>query len=148
MFGLTFEKLFVVAVLAAVLIGPSRLPEHARRLADLVRAARRLADQARSAAQDDMGLPVDGAAWSTLDLREYDPRRIVRQAWDEPTVTPSTALRAATLEAEVLEQAARVRPGQRHLVTGSAAHPRRIRLDSLPDDDPRRRAAAREEIAG
>ena len=69
-------------MLAAVLIGPSRLPGYARQLADLVRAARRLADQARSSAHDDMGLPVDRTAWSSLDLRDYDPRRLAAHVTD------------------------------------------------------------------
>ncbi|MFD6548072.1 hypothetical protein, partial [Bacillus cereus] len=42
---------------------------------------------------------------------------------------------------QVLTEAARVRPGQKYLITGPASHPRRILIDSLPQDDPRRIAA-------
>ena len=47
MFGLTIEKLFVVAVLAAIVIGPQRLPDCAAWLGALVRRMTLLAVDAR-----------------------------------------------------------------------------------------------------
>ncbi len=128
MFGLTFEKLFLVAIIAGVVLGPQRLPDYAHQLARTVRALRDFVESTRGTAEHEMGIPT------SLDLRQYDPRRIVRDALNEPT-TPATD--------EMADEARRVRPGQKYLTTGSAAHPRRILLESLPDDDPRRIAAAR-----
>ena len=133
MFGLTFEKLLLVAVLAGLLIGPRRLPEYAHRLAETVRAVRRVLEDSRTAAHQDLGVPLAREEWEALDLRQYDPRRIVREALSTPAATPQ--------DPDLLAQAARVRPGQEYLVTGSAAHPRRVRIAALPADDPRRRAA-------
>jgi sec-independent protein translocase protein TatB len=128
MFGLTFEKLFLVAIIAGVVLGPQRLPDYAHQLARTVRALRDFVESTRGTAEHEMGIPT------SVDLRQYDPRRIVRDALNEPT-TPATD--------EMADEARRVRPGQKYLTTGSAAHPRRILLKSLPDDDPRRIAAAR-----
>ncbi|GAB3989009.1 hypothetical protein [Nocardioides marmoraquaticus] len=125
MFGLTFEKLFVVAIVAGLVIGPTRLPAYAQRLADTVGSFRAFMDASRARAAADLG------EWTELDPRRYDPRRLVREALDAPAAYPPS----------VYAEAARVRPGQRYLVTGSAAHPQRVLLDSLPPDDPRRLAA-------
>lgn len=136
MFGLTFEKLFLVAIIAAVVIGPQRLPAYAARLGELIRALRQAIDASRHTLAADVG--VTAADLAALDPRRYDPRRIVREALAD---RPPTTAEAASPDPEVLAQAARIRPGQRYLVTGSAAHPRRILLSSLPEDDPRRLAA-------
>ena len=128
MFGLTFEKLFLVAIIAGVVLGPQRLPVYAHQLARTVRALRDFVESTRGSAEREMGLAT------SLDLKQYDPRRIMRDALDEPTVPLITD--------ETADEARRVRPGQKYLTTGSAAHPRRILIESLPDGDPRRIAAA------
>ncbi|MEQ6900854.1 twin-arginine translocase TatA/TatE family subunit [Nocardioides sp. YIM 152588] len=144
MFGLTFEKLFLVAVIAGVVIGPTRLPVYAHRLGQLLRDFRSFLDASRARAESELGSSFSRADWDVLDPRRYDPRRIVRDALDDG---PATEDRPATADPErealLLEAAAAVRPGQKYLVAGSAAHPRRIRIDSLPPDDPRRIAAER-----
>lgn len=124
MFGLTFEKLFLVAIVAGLVIGPQRLPIYTHRLAELVRSFRGFVDASKARAD-----------LEALDVRQYDPRRVLREALTEPaTAQPAD-------EADLDEQARRVRPGQKYLVTGGSAHPRRILIDSLPEDDPRRLAA-------
>ena len=127
MFGLTFEKLFLVAIVAAVVIGPQRLPVYTARLAETIRALRGLVETSRTRAEAEMGVSLQRADWEALDPRRYDPRRVVLDALREPA--PSAAPDPD------------VRPGQRYVVTGSAAHPRRVRIDALPADDPRRVAA-------
>ncbi|GAB3073712.1 Sec-independent protein translocase subunit TatA/TatB [Nocardioides zeae] len=150
MFGLTFEKLFLVAVVAGVLIGPQRLPAYAHQLRETVRGFRAFVEASRARARAEVGDVLTRAEWEALDLRQYDPRRIVRDALDgAPTSAPTSAPTGAggdrpvdaAARAELVEQASRVRPGQRFLVTGSAAHPRRVAIASLPADDPRRLAA-------
>lgn len=138
MFGLTFEKLFLVAIIAGVVIGPERLPLYAHKLGETVRALRGLVETSRAQVEAEMGVPLQREQWESLDLRQYDPRRIVREALEEP-VTPSAD------QAAIEEEARRVRPGQTYLVTGSAAHPRRTLIASLPADDPRRIAAEADE---
>lgn len=81
MFGLTFEKLFLVALLAAVIIGPRRLPSYAGKAAALVRRATAFAVDARRRAEEETGVAVMREDWRALDPRQYDPRRIIREAW-------------------------------------------------------------------
>lgn len=136
MFGLTFEKLFLVAIIAGLVIGPQRLPLYTHRLAELIRSLRRLVDSSKTRAEVELGVSRgDLGAW---DVRQYDPRRIVREALTEPAAAQPAD---EATEADLEEQASRVRPGQKYLVTGGSAHPRRILIESLPEDDPRRLAA-------
>ncbi|MCU1524016.1 MAG: Sec-independent protein translocase TatB [Microbacteriaceae bacterium] len=86
MFGLTFDKLLVIGVIAVFLLGPERLPHYASQLAKLVRNVRTMANGAKDRLRDEMGPEFDDVDWKKLDPRQYDPRRIIREALidDEP----------------------------------------------------------------
>ncbi|MBD7919507.1 Sec-independent protein translocase TatB [Cellulomonas sp. Sa3CUA2] len=89
MFGINGGELLVLLVVAAVVIGPERLPAYAEQLAGWVRRLRDLARDTRERVGAELGDPdVD---WAALDPRRYDPRRIVRDALldDPPARTPS-----------------------------------------------------------
>ncbi|SDL16257.1 sec-independent protein translocase protein TatB [Nocardioides sp. YR527] len=139
MFGLSFEKLFLVAILAGLVIGPQRLPLYTHRLAELIRSFRSFVDASKARAETEIG--ISRAELEALDVRQYDPRRIVRTALTEKPPTPASAEATAEAAADLEAEATRVRPGQKYLVTGGSAHPRRILISSLPEDDPRRIAA-------
>lgn len=75
----------VILVLAALLIlGPSRLPEYAAKLGQGVRYLRDLAEGAKGQLKDELGPGFDEIDWRQLDPRQYDPRRIVRDALSSP----------------------------------------------------------------
>lgn len=135
MFGLTVEKLFLVVLLAGFLLGPHRLPVYARELGRTVRSFRDFVETQRARAESGTGADLLRQEWQTFDPRAYDPRRVVRDALADRPEPPS-------YDDHVHAQATTVRPGQTHLVVGDAAHPRRVRLDTLAPDDPRRLAAA------
>lgn len=80
MFGLTFEKLVIIAVIAGLLLGPQRLPYYASQLAKLTRTLRNLANGARERMREEMGDEFEEVDWKKLDPRQYDPRRIIREA--------------------------------------------------------------------
>ncbi|MDM4764227.1 sec-independent translocase [Galbitalea sp. SE-J8] len=86
MFGLSFDKLLVIALLAVIILGPQRLPHYASQLAKGVRALRDLAKGAQERLREEMGPEYDEVDWKKLDPRQYDPRRIIRDALldDEP----------------------------------------------------------------
>jgi sec-independent protein translocase protein TatB len=88
-FGLTFDKLLIIGVIALLLIGPDRLPGYAKRLGDWVRRGRGYVDSARDRMREEMGPDFDDVDWSKLDPRQYDPRRIIRDALTEPRDTPA-----------------------------------------------------------
>lgn len=95
-FGLTFDKLIIIAVIAVFLIGPDRLPGYAAQLARLVRSLRAMADGAKDRMREEMGPEFDEVDWKKLDPRQYDPRRIIREALlDDPTPSATTAATAA-----------------------------------------------------
>jgi len=131
MFGLTIEKLVLVAICAAVIIGPHRLPEYAHRLSSTVRRLTLMAAEARRRAEEDTGVAFAREDWRALDPRRYDPRRIVREAWDDadaatvPTSPAEVAVDAAQLPEPAAESVVTA-PAGRWVVSGSSAHPRRI----------------------
>lgn len=125
MLGLSIDKLLVVAIAAAIIIGPARLPGYAKRLGEIVRGLRAFLDDARARAEAETGLSRDD--WRSLDPRQYDPRRIVREALAEPAEPPAAdAPASATSIAAVVPDAAPSAPARRYIVTGDSAHPRRV----------------------
>ena len=78
--GLTFEKLLVILVIAVFVVGPERLPNYAAKLAQLVKSLKQMASGAKDRMRDEMGPEFDDVDWKQLDPRQYDPRRIIRDA--------------------------------------------------------------------
>ena len=87
-FGLTIEKLLVIGVIALFLIGPDRLPAYSAQFARLVRRLRDMASGAQGRMRDELGPDFDDMDWKKLDPRQYDPRRIIREALQEQPVSP------------------------------------------------------------
>ena len=92
-FGLTFEKLLIIGVIAVFLLGPERLPGYAAQFARLIRSLRDMAQGAKDRMRDEMGPEFDEVDWKKLDPRQYDPRRIIREALlddspPEPVIAP------------------------------------------------------------
>jgi sec-independent protein translocase protein TatB len=85
-FGINASEFIVLVAVAAVVLGPERLPQYAQQLARLVRELRRMAQGASAQVREEMGPEFDEIDWRKLDPRQYDPRRIVREAlsdvWD------------------------------------------------------------------
>jgi sec-independent protein translocase protein TatB len=79
-FGLTFEKLVIIGIIAVFVLGPERMPYYASQLARLVRTVRDMANGAKERMREEMGPDFDEVDWKKLDPRQYDPRRIIREA--------------------------------------------------------------------
>lgn len=96
-FGLTFEKLVLIGVIAALIIGPERLPQVAESFARLVRRVGEYLRDTRDRVKDEMGPEMEDVDWRKLDPRQYDPRRIIRDAlFEEPTPKAAVAATTAT----------------------------------------------------
>jgi sec-independent protein translocase protein TatB len=93
-FGLSAEKLLIIGVIAAFLIGPDRLPVYAQKLAQFVKSVRRMANGAKTQISEEMGDDFQELDWKKLDPRQYDPRRIIREALQED-LNPAQKLNAA-----------------------------------------------------
>jgi sec-independent protein translocase protein TatB len=106
MFGISMDKVMVIAVVAVFLLGPERLPGYAARFASLVRALRTMADGAKNRMKDELGPEFEDLDWKKLDPRQYDPRRIIREAlWDDEADAPAPTAEADSPEPEAEEYA-------------------------------------------
>jgi len=87
-FGINGGEFLVLALIAVLVIGPERLPGYAAQLGRLVKQARKMATGAREQVREELGPDFDDVDWRKLDPRQYDPRRIVREALadDDPPV--------------------------------------------------------------
>ncbi len=92
-FGLSFDKIILIGVIAVLIIGPDKLPQYAASFAQLLNKGRDLLKGARTRVRDEMGPEFDDVDWRKLDPRQYDPRRIIREALLDDDPTP--AVRAA-----------------------------------------------------
>jgi sec-independent protein translocase protein TatB len=89
-FGLSGEKLLILGLIAIFVLGPDKLPHYAQQLARLVKSLKRMAEGAKGQLQNELGENLD---WKQLDPRQYDPRRIIREALAEgEAVNPIAAL--------------------------------------------------------
>lgn len=80
MFGLTMDKIVVIVVIAAIVLGPDKLPAAATTLARFVRQLKAFTEQTKERVRDEVGPEFDEVDWTKFDPRRYDPRRIVRDA--------------------------------------------------------------------
>jgi Sec-independent protein translocase protein TatA len=88
MFGLSTEKFVILAIIALFVLGPERLPHYAAQLAKLVKQLRRMVDGAKNQLASEMGDEFNDVDWRKLDPRQYDPRRIIRDALIEDPIRP------------------------------------------------------------
>ena len=78
--GINGSEFIVLLAVAAVVLGPERLPRYAQQLAQLIRQLRQMAASAQEKVREELGPEFDDVDWRALDPRQYDPRRIVREA--------------------------------------------------------------------
>jgi sec-independent protein translocase protein TatB len=99
-FGLTIEKLLLIGIIAVFLIGPDRLPAYSAQFARLIKSLRNMARGAKDRMRDELGPDFDDLEWKKLDPRQYDPRRIIREALLEDS-SPSQAAIATPVRSSV-----------------------------------------------
>lgn len=100
MFGINGWELVIILVIAMLVIGPERLPVYAEQLGSLVRRGRDLLQNAKARVDDELGPEFSDVDWSKLDPRQYDPRKIVRDALLDDSPPSSYARSAANRAAE------------------------------------------------
>ncbi|NUL60619.1 preprotein translocase subunit TatB [Brevibacterium luteolum] len=83
MFGINGTEMLIIIIVALLVIGPQRLPEYAEQLKEFVKLLKRRADEAKGSLRRDFAEDLPDVDWKTLDPRQYDPRRIVREALQE-----------------------------------------------------------------
>lgn len=107
-FGLTIEKLLLIGLVAGLLIGPERLPRYVESLTRFAKRAKDYVGTAKTKMKDELGSDFDDVDWRTLDPRQYDPRRIIREALLDDAPVPT--VRAAGVAAAVTTAGAFTKP--------------------------------------
>jgi sec-independent protein translocase protein TatB len=110
-FGINGGEFVVLLIVAAIVLGPERLPEYASQLARLVRNLRQMAAGASQQVRSELGDEFQDVDWSKLDPRQYDPRRIVREALaDSVDLEDPLGLKDKASGAPVRERRTNVQP--------------------------------------
>jgi sec-independent protein translocase protein TatB len=79
-FGINGGEFLILAVLAVLVLGPDKLPGYAQQLARLVKEVRRMATGAKEQLREEVGDEIADIDWRKLDPRQYDPRKIIKEA--------------------------------------------------------------------
>lgn len=99
MFDIGLAELAVIALVGVIVFGPDKLPDFARQAGRMLRQLKQFATSARDDLRNELG-----PEFSDLELRDLDPRTIVRkhiaEAMADDDTSPTTA------------QARRLRPGE------------------------------------
>lgn len=91
MFGINGTEFIIIMIVVLVVVGPQRMPEYAAQLRDFVKTLRKQLVSLRDSVQDEMGDEFKDVDWQKFDPRQYDPRRIVREALMEDDAPADTA---------------------------------------------------------
>jgi len=73
-FGVGLPELAVIAFIAILFVGPEKMPDYTRQAGAILRKVRDFANSARDELRDELG-----PDYSDLELRDLDPRTIVRK---------------------------------------------------------------------
>lgn len=73
-------EFIIIIIVAFVVIGPERLPHYLAQARRYIREVKKMADGAKDQLREQMGPEFDDIDWKAYDPRQYDPRRIVREA--------------------------------------------------------------------
>lgn len=80
MFGINGGEFLILVVLAVFVLGPDKLPVYAQQLARLVKEVRKMATGAKEQLREEVGDEIADMDWRKLDPRQYDPRKIIKDA--------------------------------------------------------------------
>ncbi|GAA4031662.1 MULTISPECIES: sec-independent translocase [Arthrobacter] len=114
MIDISVEKVALLLIIAVLVLGPTKLPEYARKLGRIIRELRRMASGAQEKLRQELGPEFEDIDWRKMDPRQYDPRRIIREALldEEPFPKPVTPVQTPPPASPPARPAVRLAAGQ------------------------------------
>lgn len=91
--GINGGEFLVLILIAFLVLGPERLPEYTKTFTDWLRTLKQKADGAKEQFKEETGKDFDEIEWRKYDPRQYDPRRMIREALREPVDSTRTTAR-------------------------------------------------------
>jgi len=73
-FGMGWPEILMIGMVGVIVFGPDKLPDLAKQAGRFIRTVRRMAENAKN----DLGREI-GEDFSGLQLRDLDPREVVRK---------------------------------------------------------------------
>ncbi|MFH5877770.1 sec-independent translocase [Arthrobacter sp. NA-172] len=115
MIDISVEKVALLLIIAVLVLGPTKLPEYARKLGRLIRELRRMASNAQEKLREELGPEFEDIDWQKMDPRQYDPRRIIREALadEDPLPKPVTSIQTPLPATPPGRPAVRLAAGQK-----------------------------------
>lgn len=132
MFGINGSELIILAILAVVILGPERLPEYAAQLGRFVKQLKTMAAGAKEQLREEVGDDIVDMDWRKLDPRQYDPRRIIKEALLDDDEAPRPVPAAPAVAAAAATAAGSASAASPGAPARSAAKP----LVQLADGEP------------
>lgn len=121
--GINGSELLVLILVVLIVAGPEKLPEFAAQLGRLTREVKRVATGAKEKVRDEFGAEFDDVDFSMFDPRQYDPRRIVRDALLEDEPTPRSGQKKRPTTTQTLKSAFGPSSGAKKPATAAPAVP-------------------------
>ena len=105
MFGIGFEKLLVLAILAAVLIGPDKLPQFAVDAAKFIQKMRGLSREAMTEFKSQLG-----PEFANLDIQDLNPKTFIANHLDEIASDTNKIAKSATSDLAKIKEQTQIDP--------------------------------------
>jgi sec-independent protein translocase protein TatB len=100
MFGVGLTEMAVLAFVAVLVFGPEKIPDLARQAGAVIKRFRAIANSARDDLRNELG-----PEYADLELRDLDPRTIVRkhimEAMEEDSVADRRDARPSLVDGEL-----------------------------------------------
>ena len=105
MFGIGFEKLITLAILAAILIGPDKLPQFAVDAAKFIQKIRNLSKDAMTELKGQLG-----PEFADMDVNDLNPKTFISKHLDEISTDTKKIANSANADLKKIKEETNIDP--------------------------------------
>jgi sec-independent protein translocase protein TatB len=105
MFGIGFEKLLTLAILAAVLIGPDKLPQFAVDAAKFIQKMRGLSRDAMTEFKSQLG-----PEYANMDIKDLNPKTFIANHLDDIAKSTDDIAKSAGSDVAKIKEQTKIDP--------------------------------------